>query len=176
MGFGSVVNKIPRKGIVSQLPTPDDQGISDSKWIWKTMGDIPITKSYAYYLISGPPIGTVKKYNAGWCLKKGLGNPKKRTFVIDTKPQGTLNIPGINPKAFGNIKNIRGLIPGVFNDMYDINPENLWNNMQGKGIIKDCFTNYSKIKNKKYDFKSIFIIFIICIIYIILNCFFYLHT
>ena len=30
MDFGSVVNKIPRKGIVSQLPTPDDQGISDS--------------------------------------------------------------------------------------------------------------------------------------------------
>ena len=50
--------------------------------------------------------------------------------------------------------------------MYDINPENLWNNMQGKGIIKDCFTNYSKIKNKNmilnlYLLSLLFALFIL---------------
>ena len=45
MGFGSLVKSIPRKGIVSQMPTPDQQGISDSKYIWKTIANIPITQS-----------------------------------------------------------------------------------------------------------------------------------
>ena len=173
MSFDSVVKKIPRKGIVSQMPTPNEQGISDSKWIWKLMGDVPITKSYAEYLLTGPPMGTKKTYPAGYCLNKGLLNAKKRTITIDTKPSGKLNIPGINPDAFGPIKDMRGLIPGVLNDMYDINPVELWSNIEGSGpVVKDCFTNYSKIKksiNTKKNWYQIILIIILIFIYISYN-------
>ena len=51
------------------------------------MGDIPITKSYAYYLISGPPIGTVKKYIAGGVLVFVLKILKKELLklILDLK-------------------------------------------------------------------------------------------
>lgn len=168
MGFGNVVRNIPRKGIVSQMPTPDAQGISDSKWIWKLFGNIPITKSYAQYLVSGPPMGTVKKYPAGWCLAKGLKKPRKRYVTVDTIPKGELNIPGISAAAFGNIRNMRGLIPGVMNDMYDINPKILWDNMQGKGdIIKECFNDYSnKGVYKKNIFHSILFLTLFLILFL----------
>jgi len=173
MGFGSLVRSLPRKGLVSQMSTPDQQGISDSKYIWKLMGDIPITQSYVKYLLNGPPIGTVKKYPAGWCLSKGILNAPKRTITINTKPEGKIHIPGINSNAFGTIQNMRGLIPGVLNDMWDITPVNIWNNMQGKGpVIKDCFTDYSKIiKNKSYNKIYIYSILILSllVLYIFYN-------
>lgn len=161
MSFGNTIKNIPRKGIVNQMPTPDQQGISDSKWIWKTFANIPITKSYAQNLVSGPPMGTVKKYPAGWCLSKGLKKPQKRYLTVDTIPKGKLNIPGISSSAFGNIRNMRGLIPGAMNDIYDINPQILWDNMQGKGkIIKECFNDCS---NNSFDKVNSFNILIILI-------------
>ena len=140
------------------------------------MGDVPITKSYLEYVLTGPPMGTKKTYPAGYCLNKGLLNAKKRTITIDTIPSGKLNIPGINKDAFGPIKDMRGLIPGVLNDMYDINPIELWNNVEGKGpVVKDCFTNYSKIKdkNKKKNRYQIILIIFLIIIYILYNLYNY---
>ena len=121
-------------------------------------------------------MGTKKTYPAGYCLNKGLLKKKKRTMTINTIPDGKLHIPGINSNAFGTIQNMRGLVPGVLNDMYDITPLELWKNVQGKGkAVKDCFTDYSnlksKIKQKKnhnnYSYLLIIFISIIYLFYIL---------
>ena len=88
-----------------------------------------------------------------------------------------MHIPGINSDAFGTIQNMRGLIPGVMNDMWDINPENLWNNMQGKGpVVKDCFADFSRKKKiKTHSSKNDTIYYLIIFFLITILCCFSIY-
>lgn len=68
---------------------------------------------------------------------------------------------GIPKNAFGKV-GFGGVLPGLLQNIADINPYNVFEMAEGKSSLIECFNN-----NKKYNYISFFIIIVFFIILII---------
>ena len=119
----------------AQIPTPSSLGASSDIWLWDFIGDVEIIGKYINYLLTGPALGNRYQIQAGWCP-----NGATKNIIVDNVPSGAVHIPGVPAYTLGNT-NLRGLVPGILEDMWQINPDNLLKMMQGKGeFYQECFT------------------------------------
>ena len=126
-----------------QLPKPSELNVSSDKSLGTLRDDVDAVGTYLNYLMKGPPIGNRYQIKAGWC-KDGK---TPRMITVDNVPSGYIRIPGIPAYMLGKT-NMRGLIPGVFEDIAEISPNNLLKYMKGEGdIYTECFNNFNKNTN-----------------------------
>jgi len=91
------------------------------------------------------------------------GKPKK--LYIDNKTGfKDWELLGIPKNAFGK-DGFNGLIPGIIQNVYDINPFQIYEMASGKSKLIECFSN----KNRNYLYIIIFSIISITVLYLIKN-------
>lgn len=146
-----------------KIPKPSSLNVSSNSKVKYFIGDVKAIGTYVDYLTKGPAIGNRYQFKAGWC-KDGI---TPRMVTVDNIPSGAVHLPGIPSYTLGST-NLRGLIPGLYEDIWQISPGNLLQYMQGKGqIYSECFGNMKNGLSKKMIIFYIFLLsFIIMFCYI----------
>lgn len=129
----------------SNIKTPSNMGVNHSANIFQIPKNINAIKKYTDYLAKEPHMGSNYFVKSGYCGSESVNECKgqPRWMFIRNIPTG--NIPCTNVKT-----NMKGLIPGLLEDINDINPLEIIMNTMGKGSVvsNKCVKRTEKVGTK----------------------------
>jgi hypothetical protein len=113
-----------------KIPTPSSLGVSSDIWASDLLQNIEILNKYLEIMMTGGGIEIGDDY----CLQSGWSsNGSPKYMQVNNKPSGKVHIPGIPGYAFGAQDDMKGLIPSILEDVWEIEPANLLKYMKGEG-------------------------------------------
>lgn len=111
------------------IKSPDDLGVSSAPNLWVLPGNISASKEYVNYMTTEPPLGNNFFIKSGTCSKKESVDEckgKPRWLFVRNIPDGTL--PCTDYKT-----SLKGIVPGLAQDLADLNPYEIFLNLSGQG-------------------------------------------
>jgi hypothetical protein len=113
---------------MGKVKTPKKLDVSHSTNLSQIPTNIGAIKTYTSYLAKEPKLGSNYFVKSGYCGSESVDEckDKQRWIYIRNIPSG--KIPCTNVKT-----NMKGLLPGLLEDINDINPYEIIMNTMGKG-------------------------------------------
>lgn len=138
---------------IKNVKTPKQLGVNSSSNIFQIPKNIDAIKKYTNYLAKEPKLGSNYFVKSGYCGSESVPECKgeQRWIFIRNIPTGT--VPCTNIKT-----SMKGLVPGMLEDINDINPYETVMNTMGKGVAvsSKCVLrteNIGTINNSKKQTK-----------------------
>jgi hypothetical protein len=145
----------------NQIRSPGELGMS-GKGTFKALSDnISGLEDYVLLLIEGggkaakggQPLGNSYFVNTNAkCKDSSTGKEEKRYMYINNQSEGDFDLPGGMGLSFGS--KLRGIIPGMLNDLIQINPERIFDAFMEKSIPKCTKADLKVIDSSGIDFES----------------------
>ena len=115
-------------------------------------------------------LGNEYDMQIGYCAEKSKDgskiNFKPKIVKFDNKPSGKVNVSQIPPSAFG--KQLRGIVPGLIENINKIDPMGFWNALSGKTKCNENFDNFVSKNITITIFNNYIMFFIIIFILVII--------
>jgi len=109
------------------IETPKQKGVTSATWIWDLGGDIDSLGDYIQ-MLNNKVMGNNYFIKSGWCNNDSSNECKGKDRWLFVRNIPTGHIPCTNLKT-----NLKGLVPGLFEDAADISLSAVINNAMGKG-------------------------------------------
>lgn len=145
----------------NQIRSPGELGMS-GKGTFKALSDnISGLEDYVLLLIEGggkaakggQPLGNSYFVNTNAkCKDTKTEKEVDRYMYINNQSEGNFDLPGGMGLSFGS--DLRGLIPGMFNDLIQINPERIFDAFMEKSIPKCSKVDLKVIDSSGTKFQS----------------------
>lgn len=125
------------------IPSPKQLGVSSDANLWVLPPNISAAKKYADYMSKGPELGNNFFIKSGKCSKTGSTpecQGKPRWLFIRNIPTG--RVPCTDYKS-----SFRGFVPGIIEDIADLNPYQIFLNLSGQGstISDNCVSRTESV-------------------------------